>query len=185
MPRAEIMIDLERAQRAIDAAQREVDLYEPEVATDEFQMLITEAQRLLLAVDGLLSERDQATERARIAAAAYDGQQSSQRELEALYQAATERAERAENRQRDMVRTLVHTYMRLFPTYEFVSYEQALVVIEREWASLFGDALAMADALSGFFKARESTEPHDTPEYIDPMQEAWRAYLSHVKGGML
>lgn len=96
MPRAEITIDLERAQRAIDDAQRDLDAYAPDLDLKEFRTLITEAQRLLLAVDGLLSERAQATERARIAAAAYDGQQSSQRELEALYQAATERAERME-----------------------------------------------------------------------------------------
>lgn len=127
----------------------------------------------------------QATERERIAAAAYDGQQSSQRELEALYQAATERAERAENRQRDMVRTLLHTYVRLFPTLEFVSYEQALAVIEQHWTVLFGDALAMADALHAYFKARESTEPHDTPEYLNPIVEAWRAYIAHADGGLL
>ena len=91
----------------------------------------------------------QATERERIAAAAYDGQQSSQRELEALYQAAVERAERAENRQRDMVTALLHAYVRLFPTFEFVSYEQALAVIEREWGAVYARLSAPIVCLCG------------------------------------
>ena len=149
-------------------------------------------------VTDLEQQLAQANERARIAAAAYDGQQSSQRELEALYQAATERveraegeaehwrqenaatreaaanamsealemirpqvaweaelaaaterAERAENRQRDMVTALLHTYVRLFPTFEFVSYEQALAVIEREWGAVYARLSAPIVCLCG------------------------------------
>ncbi|KPV50189.1 hypothetical protein SE17_28425 [Kouleothrix aurantiaca] len=138
-----------------------------------------------LALGVHAAERARVEGYARIAAAAYDGQQSSQRELEALYQAATERAERAENRQRGMVTALLHTYVRLFPTYEFVSYEQALAVIEREWNGMRVDATAMADALQAYFNARSSTEPHDTPEYIGAMAEALSAWGRREQGGML
>ena len=98
MPRAEVTFDLDAAWEAIHAAQAEIDKYDPDVNTDEFAALVNHATRLALAVDGLLDERTKATERERIATTAYDQQQSSYRELEALYQAMTERAQAAEDR---------------------------------------------------------------------------------------
>jgi hypothetical protein len=100
MPRAEVTFDLDAAWEAIRAAQREAnDFDEIDAYSNRFLLtLIREAQLLALAVDGLLDERDKAIKRERIATTAYDQQQSSYRELEALYQAMTERAQVAEDR---------------------------------------------------------------------------------------
>lgn len=102
MPRSEVTFDLDAAWQAIHAAQAEFDEYNQSrkcfVDINVFTALVSHATRLALAVDSLFDERTKATERERIATTAYDQQQSSYRELEALYQAMTERAQVAEDR---------------------------------------------------------------------------------------
>lgn len=101
MPRAEVTFDLDAAWEAIHAAQAEIDIYKQSrecfVDMDVFAALVSHATRLALAVDSLFDERTKAIECERIATTAYDQQQSSYRELEALYQAMTERAQAAED----------------------------------------------------------------------------------------
>jgi hypothetical protein len=104
MPRAEVTFDLDAAWEAIHAAQAEIDIYKQSrkcfVDINVFTALVSHATRLALAVDSLFDERTKATERERIATTAYDQQQSSYRELEALYQAMTDRAPGTRRRRR-------------------------------------------------------------------------------------
>lgn len=145
----------------------------------------SDINRLLPIIGALQNELTKATERARIAAAAYDGQQSSQRELEALYQAARDREKTVDDIRREYAYGLFNFYRTIFPQRPIGSYADALVAIEREWGGMRADAVAMADALQAYFNARSSTEPHDTPEYIGAMAEALSAWGRREQGGML
>lgn len=63
---------------------------------------------LILARDAALRRAEQAEQRERIAAEAYNGQQQSYRELETLYQAAQERALRAEADAAELCKGIYH-----------------------------------------------------------------------------